>query len=103
MTLTIREAHHFIFEGWAVSRPNSRNLAVEKRGLVDVAPYQVMHTLIRMHEIAVCRVDGRFSSHERERQRLGVSVFHVEHTPVDAILEVNSPSRQPGWSSGLEA
>ena len=50
MSLAMRKPHHLVFERRAVARPDSGDLAVEQRRLVNVSPYELVDFVRRVQQ-----------------------------------------------------
>ncbi len=101
MTLPVRKAHDLVFEGRAIARTDAFNRPVIQRRSRNVRPDCGMRVVGGVEQPAGYRVSYS-GGHERERRRLRISVFHVEHPTRDPGVEIDRRLRQPWRSSGLE-
>ena len=66
------------------------------------APNQLVHAIGRVQQVTDGLVRRRLGGGERERDRLRVAMFHVEHSAIDAIFEVDRLPREPRRRSRLQ-
>ena len=52
MPLAVGKAHHFVFDGRTVARPDPQNLSAEKRRAVNVVADDPMRFGIRVYDVA---------------------------------------------------
>src|SRR5262249_42537692 len=53
MPLFVRKANDLVLERWAITRPDSTDLTVEKRRPCDVRANEVAHAIVRVEEITI--------------------------------------------------
>jgi hypothetical protein len=81
--LTVRKAHHLVFERGAIARPDTSDLTVEQRRFADVIPDESMDTIGRVKQMAVDLILRRLVCDVGERRGMIVAVFHVEQSGIN--------------------
>src|SRR5258708_29288594 len=97
MARLIREAHHLVFYGWAISRTGCLDLARVHRRAVKVRANQLVRLRARVGQMAKHLRQSDAIGEDRERTRDLIARRRLESREIDGVL------RDARRRSGLQA
>src|SRR5262249_7219801 len=97
MLFFIREAHHLVLYGWAVTRPPTLDLTRVHRGTVQVGPDEIMNCRGGEGDMTQQLRLGDALRGKAERPRIRVARLRF------ALAEINRSAKQSAGRSCLEA